>query len=101
MLMATFIIFEEMWTREAVPCRICALSNEAFLEGFLISFEQSYLTFFFFECILFTHEKQRFLEQKINPMTYETLGDLVEGSLGLAFAWKLDLGSLGVKQSFW
>ena len=33
-------------------------------------------------------------------MTYETLGDLVEGSLDLAFAWKLDSRSLGVKQIF-
>ena len=34
-------------------------------------------------------------------MTRETLGDLVGGLLDLAFGWKLDLGFLGVKHSFY
>ena len=40
------------------------------------------------------------LDHQNNPKTYETLNDLVGGSLDLVSAWKLDLGLLGVKQSF-
>ena len=86
--MDILIIIAEMWERAAIPCRIWALAKEAFLEGFFISFGESNLTFFFFECILFTQKKKDILEHQINPMTYETLGDLVEGSLDLAFDWK-------------
>ena len=84
-VMAILINLAEMWTRVIFSCIICALAKEAFLERFLISFGESNLTFFLFECSIFTQEKQRFLEHQINPMTYETLGDLVEDSLDLEF----------------
>ena len=42
-----------------------------------------------------------FLEYQNKPTTYETINHLEGGFLDLAFGWKLDLGFLGVKQSFW
>ena len=62
--------------------------------------ENHVMSFFFFNCSLLAQENKIFLEHQNNPMTYETLGDLVGGSLDLAFEWKLGFGFLGVKQSF-